>query len=360
MARRRARIGVVGFVVVVAAIAVVPVVTGAASQGPDGGTDETIGASNVTADTVLLTVDVEADGTATWTIDYLVELDDANTTDAFEALATDVRRDETTYTGPFTDRMRRTAASAANRTGRSMAVRNVSVDTDTQDLGRSYGVVRYRFTWTGFAAVNDTTIRVGDALAGFYLDADSRLTVSWPDAYGPTSVSPAATDTGERSVTWAGPLEFGADGPRVTLASDDATPGTAGDDTTPGSTATGGSPLVFAAVAAVLVTVGLVAVARWRRAKTPGRPPATAGSPNAEAGETDNEPLTDLLSNEERVLKLLDDEGGRLKQQTVSERLDWTDAKTSQVVTQLREDGDVDVFRLGRENVLTLPDEDDI
>jgi hypothetical protein len=64
----------------------------------------------------------------------------------------------------------------------------------------------------------------------------------------------------------------------------------------------------------------------------------------------------ELLSNEERVVRLLEEHGGRLKQQAVVAELDWTEAKTSQVVSDLRETGDVESFRLGRENVLSLPD----
>ncbi|MFW6318010.1 MAG: helix-turn-helix transcriptional regulator, partial [Halorubrum sp.] len=67
---------------------------------------------------------------------------------------------------------------------------------------------------------------------------------------------------------------------------------------------------------------------------------------------------SDLLSNEEQVLRLIESEGGRMKQKQVAEELDWTAAKTSQVVTGLRDEGDLDGFRLGRENVLSLPDYD--
>ena len=64
----------------------------------------------------------------------------------------------------------------------------------------------------------------------------------------------------------------------------------------------------------------------------------------------------ELLSNEERVLQLLEQRGGRIKQQDVVSELDWTEAKTSQVVGDLREDDEIEVFRIGRENVLSLPD----
>lgn len=48
-----------------------------------------------------------------------------------------------------------------------------------------------------------------------------------------------------------------------------------------------------------------------------------------------------------------------MKQGQVAAELDWTAAKTSQVVTGLRDDGRLDGFRLGRENVLSLPDAGD-
>jgi uncharacterized membrane protein len=63
-----------------------------------------------------------------------------------------------------------------------------------------------------------------------------------------------------------------------------------------------------------------------------------------------------LLSNEERVLRLLEENGGRMKQQEVAGELDWTAAKTSQVVGDLRDEDELGSFRLGWENVLTLPD----
>jgi uncharacterized membrane protein len=57
---------------------------------------------------------------------------------------------------------------------------------------------------------------------------------------------------------------------------------------------------------------------------------------------------------------LLEDNGGRIKQQRIAEEYDWTDAKTSQVVGSLREDDAVETFRIGRENVVALPEESDL
>ena len=55
---------------------------------------------------------------------------------------------------------------------------------------------------------------------------------------------------------------------------------------------------------------------------------------------------------------MLDANGGRMKQQTVVGELGWTDAKTSKVVSKLRDQDEIESFRIGRENVLRVIDED--
>lgn len=312
--------------------------------------------TQVNPDTVLLTAEVTADGTATWEIEYLVLLDDRNASDAFDDLASEIEANSSTYTSRFEERMGHTVAGAEDRTGREMALRNVSVATERQDLGQEYGVVRYRFTWVGFAAANETAIEVGDALGGFYLDGQTQLTISWPAEYRVASVSPTPTEQRDRAAVWEGRLDFGNEGPRLMLTSQP-----------PRDASSGALPLVLAALAGIGLLAGIGWVARRRglfgsaESAVGDRPGGDgAAGATAAAGDGDEGPPEELLSNEERVLRLLEAEGGRIKQKEVAERLDWTAAKTSQVVKGLREDDELDVFRLGRENVLTLPDEDDI
>jgi hypothetical protein len=78
-------------------------------------------------------------------------------------------------------------------------------------------------------------------------------------------------------------------------------------------------------------------------------------------GRADEEnPPTELLSAEERVLRLIEENGGRIKQQDVQEALDWSQTKTSNVVNDLQDDGKLEIYRLGNENTLALPGEMDI
>lgn len=305
-----------------------------------GGSPFALGQEQVDADAVFLSVDLRADGDAQWRVEYRVRLDDANTTAAFEDLQADVEANQSTYVARFEDRMTTTVDDAAATTGREMAVRNVGVSTTTRQLPESYGVLVYTFEWTNFATVEGDELRAGDALEGFFLDADASLLLSWPDGYALVDATPEPTEERERSVVWRGPTDFGTDGPTLVVSSGG---GTDGVDTS-----------VVGLAVVGLVLVGGAGLWWWRyRAGEPGQPDGARDS-TADAGET-AAPPEELLSNEERVIALLEEHGGRMKQQAVVEELGWTDAKTSQVVGKLRESGDIEGFRLGRENVLRLP-----
>jgi len=66
----------------------------------------------------------------------------------------------------------------------------------------------------------------------------------------------------------------------------------------------------------------------------------------------------DLLSSEEHVLRELERNNGRMKQQTLVESLDWTEAKTSRTVNKMHDEESIDKYRLGRENVIALPEDE--
>ena len=289
-------------------------------------------------DDVVLSVAVEEDGDAVWTVEYRVRLDTESRETAFEEYRDDVESDPATYRERFHNRMNATAGDGAAATGREMAIRNVTVTTDREELPQAYGVVTYRVRWTNFAATAGDRLVVGDALEGLFLDNETTLVVEAPDGYEVSSATPAPSETRTDAVVWNGPTRFTTDEPRVRLApADDGTDAGAGPPASP----------VLLAVAAVALAAalggGLVAA---RRNLGP-------------FGTDDPEPSNDLLSNEEQVIRLLERNGGRMKQADVAEALGWTDAKTSQVTTGLREEGELEAFRLGRENVLELPDESD-
>ncbi|EMA34585.1 helix-turn-helix transcriptional regulator [Haloarcula japonica] len=335
-------------VVFVAIALLVPTATGAGFGS--------LGQQSVDADVVVMTADVDTDGTADWTVAYRIRLDDDNATQAFEDLRADIQANPSAYTDRFKNRMQRTAGAAENATGREMAIENVTVSAREETFGQTYGVITYRFQWTNFAGISDDHLEIGDALSGLFLDSETSLTVRWPADYQADSVAPQSDERGNASVTWRGQQTFAESEPRVSVSPGDP----AGGD--------GGNGLL---VGGILALVGIIAGAYALRrygvlgGGEPAEPPASmvdsddsepepAAGTDADAGT----PPVELLSNEEQVLQLLESNGGRLKQQQVAGELDWTDAKTSQVISGLRDEDKVETFRIGRENVVTLPDTD--
>ena len=329
--------------------------------------------ASVDPDIVYMTAAVREDGTAEWAVEYRVRLDDDNATRAFESVQADIEDDPDSFTARFADGMARTVASAENATGREMALESVTVSAERQTFGQEYGVVTYRFTWTAFTTTDGDRIRAGDALAELFLDEETTLEIAYPEGYEVASVQPRPSENRSSAVVWRGPIDFGADEPRVAVA-----PGAGGSQVP----LLAGVALVLVAVAGGAVLLarrrgtgeGAVDVAAAGATGTDGTGAATAG--DGAAGDTEGEraatgtgtaaddegeePPEELLSNEERVIKLLDESGGRIKQQRIAEAFDWTDAKTSQVVGTLRDDDAVETFRIGRENVVTLPEESDL
>ncbi|QCC46971.1 helix-turn-helix transcriptional regulator [Halobellus limi] len=439
---------------------------GATAPGASAQTTDRIAGSQIAPDDVSMRIELRSDGSAAWTVEYRVRLDDQNTTEAFESLRSDIEANESQYTAQFGDRMASTAATAENATGREMAVRNVSVTATRQQLPQDYGVVTYTFVWTNFAVVENGEIRAGDALAGLFLDEETSLQFSWPEGYALDTVQPDPDDTrlSSRIVVWNGPLDFGPNEPTL-VAAEQPSGGEGTPTDTPADDAgadDGGNDALL--IGALVLLGGALGIGGWflyrRRdaggrgtgsgrtggaagtgteaagADTAGRtsqpsagsdtdgataetadaedPSAaasasatdtgaaadsgtdvgadadagsggsgvagsSAGGGGSSAGDGDEAPDSggtdesaagpgtaaaddrpwedELLSNEERVLALVEHKGGRMKQQEVAGTLEWTDAKTSQVVRKMRDEDKLDAFRLGRENVLVLPGE---
>lgn len=340
-------------------------------------------------DTVSLTADLAADGDAEWQFTYRMRLETDNETAAFEDLRSDISANTSEYLDRFRGRITNTVDAASNYTEREMAVQNVSVSVRFNNLNEdSVGLVAYNFEWQGFASVDGETVTAGDALEGFYLDNKTSLTVSWPSGYALERVDPVGSEPDEDTVRWSGPREFDPDEPQVVVAPAPEPTTTAGTTTSEdtGSGGDGGdgstSSLVVPAAVGALVAVVVLGVGGWLYLRqrgpeddfggTPGGGDgagdepgsggagAAAGTEAATGEAADDGPPSELLSNEERVEQFLESEGGRAKQQAVVQALDWTEAKTSQVVNEMHENDAIEKFRIGRENVLKLPDAEDL
>ncbi|SFS39398.1 helix-turn-helix transcriptional regulator [Halostagnicola kamekurae] len=313
------------------------------------------------ADTIVTEIQLQPDGNATVFVDYQYRLNESET--QWQNLRDDVNSNNQTYIEEESGSWQETLEDGQNETGRDMNLSGFTVETDETSNPREYGHVQFSFEWESFAYVELNRMEAGDALAGFMLDDASELRISWPDTYNMTTVEPEPQSVEDNVATWDGESSgFDTQPLQVELIEESQPP----NESPAGNDDPQSMPVETLAAAAVLVAVTTTAVVAGWLFRRDGDEPVTAPENDAEPAEsvaTDADqgtvPPPELLSNEERVLQLLEDRGGRLKQQQVVSELDWTEAKTSQVVRGLREDDEVDVFRIGRENVLTLSEESD-
>jgi hypothetical protein len=332
-------------------------------------------------------VQLQADGDATWNVTVAIPIADADERADFEAFAARFEAGEAGLElgGDAFERAVAEAEAASDRDmslspmRRDSEVVNVT-DEETGEVTERYGVLRLRFTWESFARVtDDDAIHVGDAfnttdgtwLSG--LAAEQSLTIRPPPGYGSPTTSPIGAEGG--NLHWEGPATF--------------EPGyfTIVYHPTPSPAAPGGvsTPLVVGALvlsgAALVLGVYLLVARRRESAPDEDTDETATAAPEApeqggvnadavgetgaaiESGAPDDEDGAgeavdlDLLSDEERVERLLEQNGGRMKQATIVSETGWSNAKVSQLLSSMDEDGQIEKLRIGRENLISLPGE---
>ena len=324
-------------------------------------------------------ISLRSDRSAFWRIEARYDLDTGNETRAFRAVADRYEAGEADA-GPdvvLFETLRRRASEA---TERNMAIGNVTYHASVDDdAGR--GTLALTFRWTNFLRGGDNgTLVLDDAFRLPTAEEDrqrtwlsifddtQRIRIRPPEGYAVTSTS-IPVQQRESAVVLAEPSDFEGDSAlRITYTSVGRT------DRFP----------VELVAGAGIVAVVAVAAGVWTLRRRPGRDapgdaprppddtPAPVGSadptePDASdaddgtPGDGDDESAVDLslLSDEERVERLLERNDGRMKQATIVDEMGWSDAKVSQLLSAMAEDGRIDKLRLGRENLISLPDDDD-
>lgn len=346
-------------------------------------------AGEVDADETVTRVDIDADGDGVFTLEVRTRLEDETELEGFERYQDDVENDTDEAISSFRGSITDLIEDASNTTERDMSAANFTVSTTIEPVPVRRGIVRYTFDWHGFANSTDDGIRAGDVLSGYILRGSDALVVNPPDGYAvnATDPSPDSTDGGVR---WDGPRDFEEDQPRVVFVPETGTGGTTdgnvtgGTDGTADGTDTDGTDtgdgdatpatFVYAVAALAFVSLGAVAyVVASRRggedgdageggedrgeetavvsdAESPSDSPAEARSP--EPVEAAPPPSFEDLPDDERVLRIVESEDGRMKQKEVVQRTGWSEAKVSQVTSRLEDEGEIAKLSAGRENVI--------
>lgn len=324
-------------------------------------------------DNTVTRIEAFENGSARWTVRIRTRLDSDQRVEEYTAFQQRFRDDVSEYLGPFRTRMEGVVANAENATSRRMRATNFTASTRIQEVPRRWGVVTYEFTWVNFGVRENEQVIVGDTFqGGFLIAANDTLQIAAPDGYSVARVDPGPDDREAGLVTWNGREDFTDTRPRVVFApASDTTGGSVlGTDTPPTGNESlleniGGLDIVGIVVVFLLGLGGVVVYSRYNGNSGGSAEPVEegdgqAGTPSTTGdatGSDDQGTQSEVLTDEERVLELLEANGGRIRQAAVAEECDWSASKTSRVIGRMADEGAIEKLRLGRENLVTLPDE---
>jgi hypothetical protein len=341
-------------------------------------------------------------GTAVWTLTIRMQLDSEAAEEEFAAFEAEFENNRSMFVDDYRARMTGVVANADNATEREMTATGFDAETGTESVTRQFGFVTYRFLWEGFASVENSTVSVGDVFgSGFFLEETGLFILESPDGYEPTGIDPEPDAADDGELRWEGPVSFDDERPTAQFVPADSSTDDGSDDSTDDSSdgspddssgdSTDGAPddspddstddgsgggglstgSVLFGTAGIAVLVGVAALYFHRRREEPDANEADAGAAaattadddpaqdSADAAETtDSEAMPDLATDEDRVVAALEAEDGRMRQSDLADELDWSPSKTSRVLSNMADEGQVEKLRIGRENVIDLVDDE--
>lgn len=348
-------------------------------------------------DRTLFEITVYENRSAQWRFQFTQRLNDTSEDD-FDAYAAEFRKNETDLYRGFVASAEELTRTGENVTGREMNATKFSRDAYTGTLN-NLGIVEMSFVWTNFAQPRNGGSVVGDVFeGGLAINADQRLRI----VAGPSltiagdSVDPLPSNTTKQTlvdadaVEWVGEYVFADQRPRVafdpvaaetttgTETTSDRTettatpsnvttgePGVDTDGTTAGGNGMGAVGLGWMVVGLVVISL-VVVIATWRLGYFDvGEESGGAGDAGTDDGGSGEGGATDaggsavadaaLVSDDDGVRQLLEDNGGRMKQTEIVEATEWSKSKVSMLLSEMEDDGEVTKLRVGRENIVSLP-----
>ena len=110
-----------------------------------------------------------------------------------------------------------------------------------------------------------------------------------------------------------------------------------------------GSTVAKLSAGGLLLGVGLVAAWFLLRRRRGGA--EQTAEPAETTGETADEPL---LTDDQHVIQLLEENGGRMKQAAIVDETEWSKAKVSRLLSDMVDEGQIEKLSIGRENIIHL------
>ena len=293
-------------------------------------------------DSVTFDITVHENGSATWAFTYERALPTEEDRANFEAFAASFEEDGGTLYDRRVAQAENLTASGEETTGREMAASNFERSATVEEGVNDLGIVTVSFLWEGFAEREGSDVIAHDVINRLWLEPDQELVIRAGDGLSFAEVYPEGSYSAESleeatAVSWSGEDhdQFSEGQPYVRFTAD-------GD---------GIATTTLVAGALVVAVVAGVALA-WYRTREPATSPPREDVP--QPSETVTPAEEELLSDEDRVVKLIEDNGGRMKQVKIVEETGWSKSKVSMLLSEMDEEGTISKLRVGRENIISL------
>lgn len=364
--------------------------SGAAPLAMSQPADESVGVQTPDRfDRTTFQVTLYQNGSAKWAIVHRTPLANDTEQQQFEEFAEEFEQSEQPLYQNFVEQSTLLTQYGTNVTGRNMSATNYARSATVDPL-QNTGTVRMSFHWRNFAVVEGDAVVVSDVFdGGFYIGPSQSFVFERGPELAFVDVQPDPNSQSEpdslensESVTWNGEQSFNDRRPYVELQPRETGQSagaeqrtTAGGDT-PAEAAGGLSWMLPVAIVGLIVVAG--GVAAWRSGALRGvlgtdddepsapspsatggtEKPSTASSGDATADtDTPEDPAVpdeELLTDSDRVRKLLEENGGRMKQVDIVDSTDWSKSKVSMLLSDMEDDGEISKLRVGRENIISL------
>jgi hypothetical protein len=328
-----------------ASTAVSPV---AQTTAPDGA----LAADTVAEPTTTFELALQPDRSADWTVTVTYDLRTDDQQAAFADLAAAYRDGEADF-GPSASLYANLAARASETTDREMTIENPTYSAVRRG---TTGRLELSFTWTNFLAdAGEERLVFNDALStpdGTWLSTlgeNQVLRITTPRGYAITSANVPFADN---TVEIEGPRSFNPDD-HIRISFEESVLGA-------GSLRFVGIAVI---IAAMLISLAVLLRRNDRIAVRDRVLPGDGDDPDSTTAATAEEPAAadppeedlSLLADDERVERLLERNGGRMRQAAIVDETDWSDAKVSQLLSSMADADRISKLRIGRENLITLP-----
>ena len=300
-----------------------------------------------TAAQSINTIEVHENGTAFWTIQERIPLDtqpELNEWNQFIRTGQGYRYQK--IIDELTDRTNQSLISAENISKRSMEVKNINISYDMlKSTSGTFGIINFRFEWVNFSHVNSSSIFIGDSFTEVMApSSENVLIIKIPDNYDVVSVSPEFDKRDGTRLIWDGTMyrSFNVGEPSLVLRSSTIRP-RATNFVLPNAI-NNTWPLI---ILILLILITGISILLWKKRRSPS-------TKNDDVFTPDPDLTMEYLEDEEMIIKILIKHNGQASQSDIVKETGFSKSKISNVLTKMKEDGDIEKIRQGKRNIIRL------